>query len=146
MMARLVEAAVVVVVVGMLAALVRHSPLGEVGIVRGSLVIRPHGIHRLLAFQMQPVSIPLERIRAIRVGVPRRGIPTGWRARGTRIPGVACEGSFRARGFRSFWFVGHASRVAVVEANGAPYDRLVLELDDETAAALSAAVACRRDT
>ena len=101
------------------------------------LVVRPLDLARLWSLRRE-VRVPLTMIRDIRTGVPRRDVRRGIRTLGTEVPGLVHAGSYRTRKVRSFWLVGRAQTVTVIECPGARFDRLVLELDPETARSLAA--------
>ncbi len=106
----------------------------------GELVVRPRGLNRLWAFKGE-VRIPLAAITEVRRDVSRTSVPSGLRVPGTYVPGVIQAGTYRRKGERSFWLVGRTRTVTVVECPGARYDRVVLELGDDEAAALREALA-----
>lgn len=108
--------------------------------IRGrDLVVRPLDFGRLWSLRGE-VRIPLSKIHDVRVGVPRRDVKRGIRTLGTEVPGFVYAGSFRTFTVRSFWLVGRAKVVTVIECPGARFDRLVLELDPETARSVAARV------
>ena len=93
------------------------------------------------------VVVPLSAIRAVSrapAGIGR-GWWKGWRMPGTHVPGVIVAGSYYRDGAWTFWDVrGSGEWAIVVElAQGAPFDRLVVEVHEPEAeiARLRAAVA-----
>jgi hypothetical protein len=86
------------------------------------------------------VRVPLSQVSEVRDGVARRSVPSGFRLPGTSFPGVIQAGTFRTRGERSFWLVGRAPTVTVIECPGGRFDRIVLQLTDKAAVELRRAV------
>ncbi|MEV4200040.1 hypothetical protein [Micromonospora globbae] len=96
------------------------------------LVVRLSGMDRLWALSAG-VVVPTAAVTGVRAvsraeAVARGG---GWRLPGAHLPGVLRVGTFVSRSTgRSFWCVHRAERVLLVELDGEPYDRLVLEVED----------------
>lgn len=118
---------------------VRGGDLARVDMADDALVVRPRGLNRLWAMKGE-VRVPLAQVSEVRTGVARRSVPSGWRVPGTYVPGLIQAGTYRSKGERSFWLVGRASHVTVVEFAGGRFDRIVLELSDRTAGQLVRAV------
>ena len=68
-------------------------------------------------------------LRVCHLGVDVRTLRAarGIRAPGTAFPGLATIGTFRRRGARSFWLVGRAPAVTVLECDG-PHERVLHEM------------------
>ena len=98
------------------------------------LVVRLAGLDRLwaLAAGVQVPTAAVTGVRPVtRAEAYARG--SGWRLPGTFWPGLIMAGSYLSRATgRSFWCVHRAEEVLLVELEGQPYDRLVLEVDDPT--------------
>ncbi len=118
---------------------VRGEDLARVDVTGGVLVVRPRGLNRVWAMKGQ-VRVPLAQVSEVRTHVDRRSVPSGWRVPGTYVPGLILAGTYRLKGERSFWLVGRAAEVTVVECRGGRFDRIVLQLSDETAGNLQRAV------
>ncbi len=56
------------------------------------------------------------------------------RAPGTYVPGVIVAGTFHADGERVFWDVRDAQKAIVIHLGDEQYARLVVEVDDPSAA------------
>ena len=117
----------------------RGGALARVDVADGALVVRPRGLNRLCAMKGE-VRVPVAAIGEVRGEVDRKSVPGGLRLPGTYVPGLIQAGTYRTRGEKSFWLVGQADKVTVVECPGARYERLVLQLDDDAAADLLRAV------
>jgi hypothetical protein len=137
---RLLVLVLVVVALPVLFYLSVHAgDLARVDVTDDALVVRPRGLNRLWAFKGE-VRVPLSQISEVRTDVPRRSVHSRLRTLGTYIPGLIQAGSFRGTGERSFWLVGGAPTVTVVDCRGGRFDRIVLQLSDETAERLRRAV------
>jgi hypothetical protein len=121
---------------------VRTGELARVDVADGVLIVRPRGLNRLWALKSE-VRVPLAEVSDVQLDVPRRSVPSGFRMPGTDFPGVIHAGTYRSKGEKSFWLVGRASTVTVVECPGGPFDRIVLQLNAEAAAGLRRAVTSR---
>jgi len=120
-----------------------HGPLASVSLEDGGsvVVVRPLGWSVLWSLH-RSVHFPVSSVRSVRLGVARRSAPRGFRSPGTALPGVMVAGTLRRIGWRSFWLVGRASTVTVVELDrasgaGVRFDALVLELPPADAARLA---------
>jgi hypothetical protein len=95
------------------------------------LVVRLSGWDRLWALSAG-VVVPLGAVTGVRP-VPRAAAYAGHdglRMPGTFWPGLIKAGTYLSRSTgRSFWCVHRAEQVLLVELDGQPYDRLVLEVD-----------------
>ena len=87
------------------------------------------------------VEVPLANVRRVTIdpAVARR--PRGLRAPGAYLPGVIAGGTYFGRGGRAFWSVRHPEKAVIIDLDGGPYARLVVEVADPvtTAAAIEAA-------
>ncbi|SBT43997.1 hypothetical protein [Micromonospora auratinigra] len=108
------------------------------------LVVRLTGADRLWALSSGVVA-PTAAVRAVRP-VSRAeafALGAGLRLPGTFWPGLIRAGSYLSRtGGRSFWCVHRAEELLLVELDGQPYRRLVLEV--ERPAEVSRAIARAR--
>lgn len=130
---------VLVVVIGAVPTLiylsVRSGDLARVEVADGALIVRPRGLNRMWALKSE-VRVPLSDIFEVRLGVARRSVTSGFRMPGTYFPGLIQAGTYRRKGEKSFWLVGRTSKVTVIECRAGRFDRIVLQLTDETAAEL----------
>lgn len=133
----------VVLVVVALALLVylsgRTGNLLRVDVADGALAVRPRGLNRLWAMKGE-VRVPLAHVSQVRTNVDRRTVPSGWRLPGTYVPGLLQAGTYRTKGERSFWLVGRARNVTVIDCAGGRFARIVLQLSQDTADELRRAV------
>lgn len=94
------------------------------------LAVEPHGLDKVLSFKRE-LQVPWDHVRGAtqddRIVEESKGI----RGPGTSLPGK-WAGTFRKDGSASFWNVGGAGAVIVVELRDEPYARLVLSVDDPT--------------
>lgn len=95
------------------------------------LIVRLTGADRLWAVSAG-IQVPTAAVTGVRpvsrAEAYARG--SGWRLPGTFWPGLIMAGSYWSRSTgRSFWCVHRAEEVLLVELDGQPYDRLVLEVD-----------------
>lgn len=120
----------------------QHGPLASVTVEGPDVVVRPSGWAAFWSLR-RSVRFPVSSVRAVRVGVPRREAPRGFRSPGTALPGVMVAGTMRTFSARRFWLVGRAPAVTVVELDRSPtcpFDALVLELPEADVARLQALV------
>ena len=94
------------------------------------------GLHRLWAFK-RSIEVPRASIRDVRVDPGAVAGWKGWRLPGTHIPGLIVAGSYRAGGAWTFFDVVDRQRAVVVELEGQPYRRLVVEVEDPEAVVAS---------
>lgn len=99
------------------------------------VVIRMDGWDAVWAIAKE-VRIPLAQVETVdvvrRADVSLRGL---LRWGGTGVPGLLYAGRFRNTRRREFWFVRRGAWVLVLCCvPGAPYDRVVVEVDDPHAA------------
>jgi len=98
------------------------------------LVVELQGLHRLWAFRRR-IRVPLDHVRGATVDPGMVHEAKGIRAPGVHVPGAAVVGTFTRDGERTFWDVRSGADAVVIELTGAPYDRLVVEVDDPRAVA-----------
>jgi hypothetical protein len=104
------------------------------------LLVRPVGLVRVWALS-KGTNVPVTSI--VDVGVsPRKGLVKGFRSPGTYLPGVMTAGTFRSRGEKDLWMVGHGAEVLVIELHDEKYRHLIVQVEDPHAAveALRAAI------
>lgn len=133
---------VALVVVGLPALVylsVRTGDLARVDVADDALVVRPRGLNRLWAFKSE-VRVPLSQVADVRSDVARKSVASGLRVLGTYVPGLVQAGRFRSKGERSFWLVGRTPRVTVIDCPGGRFDRIVLQVREDTVARLRRAV------
>ncbi|MCW3840667.1 hypothetical protein ONA70_11210 [Micromonospora yasonensis] len=99
------------------------------------LIVRLTGADRLWALSAG-VRAPTAAVTGVRpvsrAEAYARG--SGWRLPGTFWPGLIMAGTYLSRTHgRSFWCVHRAEEVLLVELDGQPFDRLVLEVDQPVA-------------
>jgi hypothetical protein len=104
----------------------------EVAIVGDRLRVRLSGWDRVWALKRE-IEVPLSQVRSVEPAPP--GLhPRGLRAPGSHLPGVITAGTYRRRSGKEFWSVRSKSRAVVIDlAEGASYDRLVLQVPDPNA-------------
>ncbi len=92
------------------------------------------GLHRLWAFKTR-LEIPLAHVTDVRAADPNalREWWKGIRFPGTHVPGIICAGTFYKDGRRTFWDVGDPARAIVVDLEGEPYQRLIVEVENPAA-------------
>src|SRR5215510_4587946 len=104
------------------------------------------GWDKLWALKSQ-LEIPLSHIRSVRADPePARGWWHGVRLPGTQIPGILTAGTFYQHDGAVFFDVHEPDRTIVLELDHEHYTRLVIEVEDPSAAAamLQAAIDARR--
>jgi hypothetical protein len=114
---------------------VRTGDLARVDLADDVVIVRPRGLNRLWALKSE-VRVPLSNVSEVHLDVPRRSVPSGFRMPGTAFPGLIQAGTYRRKGEKSFWLVGRTSKVTVIECLRGRFDRIVLQLRDETAVEL----------
>jgi hypothetical protein len=117
---------------------VRGGDLARVAVAGDALIVRPHGLNRLWALKGE-VRVPLLQVSQVRTEVPRGSVASGLRAPGTYIPRLIQAGTYRRKGEKSFWLVGRARNVTVIDCRGGAFARIVLELSVEAAEELQRA-------
>lgn len=94
-----------------------------------ALVVEPLGWNKLWSFTRY-LRIPIDHVEGATFCPASKLKPKAWRAPGLHLPGRS-QGIFRSGRDRQFWnTVGHDRTVVVTLATGAPYDRLVVSVDD----------------
>lgn len=130
---------VIVALVGAIYVSVRTGDLARVELADGMLAVRPRGLNRVWAMRTE-VRVPLSEVAEVNRDVDRQSVPSGFRVPGTYVPGLIQAGAYRSKRGRSFWLVGRTPKVTVIECPGGRFDRIVLQLSDETAAKVQRAV------
>lgn len=88
------------------------------------------GLHKLWALK-GCVWVPVRNIRDMRRDPTAiNGFWKGWRFPGTHLPGVIVAGTFYGRGKKCFWDVSRREKTIVVEIEGGPYDKVIVDVDD----------------
>src|SRR5205823_1226385 len=88
---------------------------------------RPRGLMAIWAMR-RSLSVPRSVVSSVRTGVDRRSLRAWLRTFGTGMPGLVQAGAFRSTAGRSFWVVGRARRVTVIDCPGWTFDQVVVEL------------------
>jgi hypothetical protein len=118
----------------------------QITVTNSTVIFEVLGLHKLWALKGR-LEVPAARITNVRADP---GVSLGWGA-GMRFPGTYVPGRFRAGtyylgGRRIFWDVARPVHAIVVELSGAPYDDLVIEVEDPGAAVRQLQDAMRRTT
>ena len=99
------------------------------------VVVDLPGRQAVMAFA-RSVTVPVKDVRAVEVVPNGWDVDLGWRVGGTGIPRRLAFGRFRKRGGgRTFAAVYCGEPALVIETAGGDWDRLVLALGDNEAAA-----------
>lgn len=102
----------------------------EIQVKDGELIVEVKGFHRLLALK-RSVRFPVKSLRAVRHDPSAAaGFWKGLRLPGTHLPGVIIAGTFYKGGQRHFYDVRRKERTIVLELVDAPYDRVIVEVED----------------
>jgi hypothetical protein len=104
----------------------------QLSIADGKLVVEMQGWDKLWALKSR-LEIPLEHVKAVRAD-PEIGPLKGIRMLGTYLPGVITAGTFRQEGDRVFWNVHHPEKAIVIDLLDDRYAKLIIEVDDPSAA------------
>jgi hypothetical protein len=119
---------------------VRTGALARVDVADDAVIVRPRRLNRIWAMKSE-VRVPLSQVVDVRADVPRASLPREpFRTLGTYFPGLIQEGRYRGRGSRSFWLVGRAPTVTVIDCRGGRFDRIVLQLGEQAQSELQRAV------
>jgi hypothetical protein len=95
----------------------------------GDLFVRMSGLEKLEACH-GTVSVPLTAVRQVRTVEDPWAELRGIRAPGTGLPGVIAVGTRRGGFGKDFAVVHGKGPAVVVELEGAPYQRLIVTVDD----------------
>ena len=101
----------------------------DVSIEANNLVVRPHGIAKFWALRTK-VIVPLDTITSVALADQPRDVMRKMRAIGSSIPGLLVAGVFGFTRPRSFWVVGVARPIVVVNTKGLNYAQVVFSHDD----------------
>jgi hypothetical protein len=116
----------------------------RIDIDRGLLRVRLHGLDVVWAARRRLV-VPLDHVKGARTdpALARRGPWLGAGYTDALLDYAVAAGPMLVHGRREFWDVHHPERAVVIELEGEPYERLVLEVADPegAAAAVNTAVA-----
>jgi hypothetical protein len=109
----------------------------DVFITADEVILRPKGLHRLLAFKRE-VRIQRSELRAVVRGVTeeaRARLRRSLRLPGTSLPGLHA-GSYRRAGQWAFWDVaGNGENALTLSTEGNRYAELVVDVEDPAAVA-----------
>ncbi len=114
----------------------------DVSIERGHVVVRPRGAAKFWALRSK-VRVPLRAITSVELVDDPRDVRRKMRAFGSSIPGFVAAGVFGFTQPRSFWIVGTARPLVVINTTGSNYAHIVFSSDDPsgTKATIEAALA-----
>lgn len=91
------------------------------------------GLHKLWALKRK-FQIPMNNIRSVKQETTAmKGIWKGIRFQGTHIPGIIVAGTFRSNGEKHFWDVTNKNNTIVIEIEGGPYDKVIVDVDNPEA-------------
>ena len=109
--------------------LAERPDLAQVKVTENEVRIIPVGLMRKLALNQEPQLDRREIRRA--VAVDRSELPArGHRVLGTGMPGLAAGRYRSGKSGASFWLVGRAPRLLLIELEGGPLDFVVLQVRD----------------
>jgi hypothetical protein len=115
---------------GLLAWSVKGGLRADVRVEGRELVITPRGLGKVWAMRSE-VRVPLGAVRSVRPEPNAASMPRGLSPPASPLPRFFTAGSFRGGRGRSFWLVGDGLHGVVIDlAADAPYDRIVVEVDD----------------
>jgi hypothetical protein len=118
---------------GLLAWSVKGGLRADVEVEGRDLVVKPRGLGKLWSMRGE-VRVPLGTVRSVRPEPNAASIPRGLRLPGSHVPRMFSAGSYRGGPGRSFWLVGDGLHGLVIDlAADAPFDRIVVEVDDPVA-------------
>ncbi len=102
----------------------------EVTIEAGIAKFELKGLHKLWAVK-GCVYVPVKNIKYVRHDpTAMKGLWKGWRVPGTHIPGVIIAGTYHGRGKKCFWDVSKREKTIIVEIEGGPYDKVIVDVED----------------
>ena len=120
--------------VTMLAPLSRVSRMVTISVDGPDLVLEVQGFDKLWALRSR-LQIPLAHIRSVQPAVePAKRWFHGIKVAGSAIPGVLTAGTFYQDGGLVFWDVHEPANAIAFELADERYQRLVVEVEDPTAA------------
>jgi hypothetical protein len=99
----------------------------EVTIRDKQLVVEIKGWDKFWSFKKR-LEIPLDHVLGVREAVNER--VSGFRAPGTRVPGIITAGTFRKQGKKIFWDVHNRANAIAIDLREAEFAKLVIEVSD----------------
>ena len=99
----------------------------EVTIKDKQLVVEVKGWDKFWSFKKR-LEIPLDHVLGVREAVNER--VSGFRAPGTRVPGIITAGTFRKQGRKIFWDVHNRANAIAIDLRDAKFSKLVIEVAD----------------
>ena len=99
----------------------------EVTIKERQLIVEVQGWDKFWSFKKR-LEIPLDQVLGVREAVNER--VSGFRAPGTRVPGIITAGTFRKQGKKIFWDVHNRANAIAIDLRDAEYSKLVIEVAD----------------
>lgn len=106
--------------------------MAKVAVTDDTLRVEIAGLDKLLSLKSR-LEIPLLHVRGATSDPDIKNYRNGWRGPGTYVPGVITAGTFHQAGDRVFWDVHNPAKAVVIELDGEPYQRLVIEVDEPRA-------------
>ena len=111
------------------------QPMARIEVTDGRLTIHMEGIDRLLALKSS-ITVPMSHVLRVHRDTAEAGqIFHGLRMPGTSIPGVVTAGSYLRQGEWSFWDVHDPGKAIIIELRDEHYSKVVVGVDDPSAAA-----------
>ena len=108
------------------------------------LAVHIQGWHRVFALK-RTITVPLAHVIGAKANPSAINTPRGFRAPGTRLPGVITAGTFRRRGSKEFWDASRdPTKTLVIELQDDQYSRLVIDVEEPAATAAQIETALRR--
>jgi hypothetical protein len=112
----------------------RSRAVAKVEVTGDALIVHVRGMDRLWALKSR-LEIPLAHVVGAEIDPEvAQGWRKGIRAPGTHVPGVITAGTFYQEGERVFWDVHDPESTVVIHLEDDLYARLVIEVDDPSAA------------
>ena len=102
----------------------------DVTIEEDSVKFEVKGLHKLWALKGS-VSIPVRNIRDVRHDPTEiEGFWKGWKFPGTHLPGIIVAGTYCRQGKKCFWDASRREKTIVVDIEGGPYDKVIVDVED----------------
>ena len=110
--------------------------MASVEIAPDSLIVHVEGADKLWALKSR-LEVRLAHVVSVGLASEKIKAWQGFRLPATHIPGVIAAGAFREDGETVFWDVHHPDRAVEIGLRDERYSRLVIEVEDPTAAMAS---------
>lgn len=100
----------------------------DLGFSKNSVEVRLDESAKLLAFQWEPIVIPIQDIKSVSDQFPKQ-TSSDIRNPGTYVPGTVKAGTYHTQdGDTEFWFTKNGENsIIVIELKNQEFDRIVLE-------------------